>query len=174
VLLDDEAAHSEERLVGLKHGTGKDSHIVLSPQPSDDPNDPLNWPLWKKDMIIAILCLGAMLNAGTNVRFCFLHGLAGTDQLRGRSSTLHTSSSPNRSGNHFQLLYLFRAIISLRQAAQDLSSVLSVENTANDPFSWLPQSSISLERQSARPKLVIITFSQHASYKVSPLAPLNP
>ncbi|KAH8796970.1 serine/threonine kinase 16 [Hyaloscypha sp. PMI_1271] len=69
VLLDDEAAHSEERLVGLKHGTGKDSHIVLSPQPSDDPNDPLNWPLWKKDMIIAILCLGAMLNAGTNGPF---------------------------------------------------------------------------------------------------------
>jgi hypothetical protein len=67
VLLDDEAAHSEERLVGLKHGKGKDSHIVLSPQPSDDPNDPLNWPMWKKDMIIAILCLGTMLNAGTNV-----------------------------------------------------------------------------------------------------------
>jgi hypothetical protein len=75
VLLDDEAAHSEERLVGLKHGTGKDSHIVLSPQPSDDPNDPLNWPMWKKDMIIAILCLGTMLNAGTNVCFCFLHDL---------------------------------------------------------------------------------------------------
>lgn len=26
----------------LKHGTGKFSHIILVPQPSDDPNDPLN------------------------------------------------------------------------------------------------------------------------------------
>ena len=26
----------------LKHGTGKFSHIVLVPQPSDSPNDPLN------------------------------------------------------------------------------------------------------------------------------------
>lgn len=28
-------------VVGMKHATGKDSHIVLAPQPSDDPNDPL-------------------------------------------------------------------------------------------------------------------------------------
>jgi MFS family permease len=66
----------------------------------------------------------------------------------------HTSSSPDKSENHSQMLYLFRAIISLRQAVQNLLSVLSVENTANDPFSWLSQSSILLERQSASPKLV--------------------
>ena len=34
----------------LKHGSGKNKHIVLVPQPSDDPNDPLNWPKWKKHM----------------------------------------------------------------------------------------------------------------------------
>ncbi|KAK5193362.1 hypothetical protein LTR99_006914 [Exophiala xenobiotica] len=66
VLLNDEAAHSEAFTEGLKHGKGRDAHIVLSPQPSEDPNDPLNWPLWKKEVITAILCLGAMLNAGTN------------------------------------------------------------------------------------------------------------
>ncbi|TBU58126.1 MFS general substrate transporter [Dichomitus squalens] len=33
----------------LKHGTGSYSHIVLIPQPSDDPRDPLNWPRWKKE-----------------------------------------------------------------------------------------------------------------------------
>ncbi|KAK5039358.1 hypothetical protein LTR13_003615 [Exophiala sideris] len=66
VLLNDEAAHSEAITEGLKHGTGSNAHIVLSPQPSEDPNDPLNWPLWKKEVITAILCLGAMLNAGTN------------------------------------------------------------------------------------------------------------
>lgn len=36
----------------LKHGTGKQSHIILVPQPTDDPNDPLNWPLWQKDLIL--------------------------------------------------------------------------------------------------------------------------
>ena len=28
-------------VVGMKHATGKNSHIVLAPQPSEDPNDPL-------------------------------------------------------------------------------------------------------------------------------------
>ena len=34
----------------LKKGTGRNSHIVLIPQPSNDPNDPLNWPLWRYRM----------------------------------------------------------------------------------------------------------------------------
>lgn len=45
--------------MALKHGTGKESHIILSPQPSDDPNDPLNWPLWQKDLILLITGLAA-------------------------------------------------------------------------------------------------------------------
>ncbi|KAJ9610236.1 hypothetical protein H2200_005013 [Cladophialophora chaetospira] len=69
VILNDEAAHSEAITGRLKHGKGSNAHIVLSPQPSEDPNDPLNWPLLKKEIIIAILCLGAMLNAGTNGPF---------------------------------------------------------------------------------------------------------
>lgn len=33
----------------LKHDvTGQ---IVLVPQPSDSPNDPYNWPRWKKEMV---------------------------------------------------------------------------------------------------------------------------
>ncbi|CAN8102762.1 unnamed protein product [Discula destructiva] len=47
--------------------------IILVPQPSDDPNDPLNWPLWRRDMITLILsvsaifatCLGSILAANT-------------------------------------------------------------------------------------------------------------
>lgn len=31
--------------------------IILVPQPSDDPNDPLNWPLWKRDMSLVILSI---------------------------------------------------------------------------------------------------------------------
>ncbi|KAG8625512.1 hypothetical protein KVT40_007263 [Elsinoe batatas] len=66
VLLNDKGTQSEDITAGLKHGTGKNAHIVLNPQPSEDPNDPLNWPLWKKEIIILILCLGSMLNAGVN------------------------------------------------------------------------------------------------------------
>ncbi|KAL8677780.1 MAG: hypothetical protein Q9186_005813, partial [Xanthomendoza sp. 1 TL-2023] len=33
----------------------KTKTIILVPQPSDDPNDPLNWPLWKRDSILLIL-----------------------------------------------------------------------------------------------------------------------
>ncbi|OSS53973.1 hypothetical protein B5807_01784 [Epicoccum nigrum] len=40
--------------------TGK---TLLVPQPSDDPNDPLNWPLWKRDVIIAILSLLSVIAA---------------------------------------------------------------------------------------------------------------
>ncbi|KAI1778584.1 MFS general substrate transporter [Hypoxylon cercidicola] len=43
----------------LKHGTGKSSHIILAPQPSDSPNDPLNWPTWRKDLILVIVGLSA-------------------------------------------------------------------------------------------------------------------
>ncbi|KAI9853921.1 MAG: hypothetical protein M1824_000796 [Vezdaea acicularis] len=35
--------------------------LILSPQPSDDPNDPLNWPLWKRDVILSIISLMSIL-----------------------------------------------------------------------------------------------------------------
>ncbi|OQE01728.1 hypothetical protein PENVUL_c041G00465 [Penicillium vulpinum] len=41
---------------GLKCDWSGNQPIILVPQPSDDPNDPLNWPLWRRDMILAILC----------------------------------------------------------------------------------------------------------------------
>ncbi|KAF2156808.1 MFS general substrate transporter [Myriangium duriaei CBS 260.36] len=31
--------------------------VILVPQPSDDPHDPLNWPLWRRDLITLILSL---------------------------------------------------------------------------------------------------------------------
>jgi MFS family permease len=57
----------------LKYDTSGPVPIVLIPQPSDDPNDPLNWPLWKRDLIVTILsvvsifatCLGPILAANT-------------------------------------------------------------------------------------------------------------
>ncbi|KAH6635609.1 major facilitator superfamily domain-containing protein [Chaetomium sp. MPI-SDFR-AT-0129] len=57
----------------LKCDTSGPVPIILVPQPSDDPNDPLNWPLWKRDLITFILsfvailatCLGPILAANT-------------------------------------------------------------------------------------------------------------
>lgn len=48
----------------LKHDpSGK---IVLVPQPSDSPNDPYNWPRWKKEMFTVVIgygcgCVGGRL-----------------------------------------------------------------------------------------------------------------
>ncbi|KAK3348805.1 major facilitator superfamily domain-containing protein [Lasiosphaeria hispida] len=43
----------------LKHGTGRFKDVILVPQPSDSPNDPLNWPQWKKELILFIVGLSA-------------------------------------------------------------------------------------------------------------------
>ncbi|KAF5009348.1 hypothetical protein FDECE_4446 [Fusarium decemcellulare] len=73
VTLDQSAAHPRDHDEGLKRGQGRDSHIVLVPQPSDDPNDPLNWPASKKMSVFAIILMGTafvcvvpapILNAG--------------------------------------------------------------------------------------------------------------
>ncbi|KAH8676347.1 major facilitator superfamily transporter [Xylariales sp. PMI_506] len=45
---------------GLKCDRSGPVPIILHPQPSDDPNDPLNWPLWRRDLITAILSLTAI------------------------------------------------------------------------------------------------------------------
>ncbi|KAH0342005.1 hypothetical protein KCU83_g9429, partial [Aureobasidium melanogenum] len=61
VLLDDEAAHVESQTHRLRHA--KAGHILLSPQPSKDPSDPLNWSGLEKHIILAILCYGAIICA---------------------------------------------------------------------------------------------------------------
>lgn len=46
----------DDNAVGnLKRANGSDADIVLVPQPSNDPNDPLNWPLWQRDLILLLL-----------------------------------------------------------------------------------------------------------------------
>ncbi|KAH7386803.1 major facilitator superfamily domain-containing protein [Phaeosphaeria sp. MPI-PUGE-AT-0046c] len=40
----------------LKHD--KSGQIVLVPQPSDSPNDPYNWPRWKKEMFTVVIGYG--------------------------------------------------------------------------------------------------------------------
>ncbi|KAL2159444.1 hypothetical protein VTH06DRAFT_2449 [Thermothelomyces fergusii] len=65
--------YAADGVEGLKCDTSGPVPIILVPQPSDDPNDPLNWPLWKRDLITFILsmvailatCLGPILAADT-------------------------------------------------------------------------------------------------------------
>lgn len=54
------ADHTHDATNRLKHS--KDGKIVLSPQPSDDPNDPLNWPKWRRDTSFALICIMGVLS----------------------------------------------------------------------------------------------------------------
>lgn len=65
IILEEEQAHSENVTGNLKHGTGKNSHIVLTPQPSNDPNDPLNWSTARKMSIMLITGFGTILYGST-------------------------------------------------------------------------------------------------------------
>ncbi|RMZ90129.1 hypothetical protein DV736_g2652, partial [Chaetothyriales sp. CBS 134916] len=59
----EQAQRSAELLESAQHlKTTADGQKILIPQPTDDPNDPLTWPLWKRDAILAALCLVAVLS----------------------------------------------------------------------------------------------------------------
>ncbi|KAK6430289.1 hypothetical protein LTR95_013557 [Oleoguttula sp. CCFEE 5521] len=49
------AQSGQARLKTSKEG------VILVPQPSNDPKDPLNLPLWRRDLITAILCLWSVI-----------------------------------------------------------------------------------------------------------------
>ncbi|PYI23366.1 MFS transporter [Aspergillus violaceofuscus CBS 115571] len=51
---------------GLKYDRTSSIPILLVPQPSDDSNDPLNWPLWRRDCILFALCFVSVLCATTS------------------------------------------------------------------------------------------------------------
>ncbi|KAF4978080.1 hypothetical protein FZEAL_5470 [Fusarium zealandicum] len=50
-----------EHRSNLKCDNSGKQPIILIPQPSDDPNDPLNWPLWQRDLITFVLCFAGIL-----------------------------------------------------------------------------------------------------------------
>ncbi|RKU48848.1 hypothetical protein DL546_007624 [Coniochaeta pulveracea] len=89
------AATTQSRLVGstkrlswssyttskrtVKYGKGKYSNIELNPQPSDDPEDPLNWPQWRKELnLVALLLMvsltGVMKTAFVSVNHLIIAG----------------------------------------------------------------------------------------------------
>ncbi|KAL5363786.1 major facilitator superfamily domain-containing protein [Aspergillus floccosus] len=67
-LLEKERSSTEQPILDttLKYDRSGPVPILLVPQPSDDPNDPLNWPLWKRDVTLFILSLVAVLCATTS------------------------------------------------------------------------------------------------------------
>lgn len=65
IILNEEFAQSENVTSGLRHAKGRNAHVILAPQPSDDPNDPLNWSSTKKLFILLILGFGTCLMAAT-------------------------------------------------------------------------------------------------------------
>lgn len=74
LILDVETAGKNE-VAGLK--LAKDGHTVLQPQPSDDPNDPLNWSSFKKHMILFIVALSAFcgdFGSGAGIPCILLQG----------------------------------------------------------------------------------------------------
>ncbi|KAL3485849.1 major facilitator superfamily domain-containing protein [Aspergillus germanicus] len=75
-LLDTSRVDGVVSATALEHGTGRHSNTVLIPQPSRDPDDPLRWPLWQRDLMFfmyiycTILCVGGigpMLSASAAV-----------------------------------------------------------------------------------------------------------
>lgn len=46
---------------GLKYDTSGPTPILLVPQPSSDPADPLNWPRWRRDLVLLILSLMSVI-----------------------------------------------------------------------------------------------------------------
>lgn len=63
-LFDTHDAQWVESSANLKRATGKNSHVLLIPQPSSSPNDPLNWPLWQRDLLLALYCFATLLCIG--------------------------------------------------------------------------------------------------------------
>ncbi|KAL2701750.1 hypothetical protein AAEP93_006048 [Penicillium crustosum] len=58
LLFDESSANVSSQ---TKFGTGKHASVVLIPQPSNSPNDPLNWPQWKKNLTYCVLFANSII-----------------------------------------------------------------------------------------------------------------
>ncbi|KAF1983816.1 hypothetical protein K402DRAFT_406541 [Aulographum hederae CBS 113979] len=56
-------SHSAHSVRTIKKKT-PDGKIILEPQPEETPNDPLNWPAWRRDMALLSLGFYCMLGGG--------------------------------------------------------------------------------------------------------------
>ena len=60
IMMDDPEDNDEDNESMKKSATG----IILSPQPHDSPNDPLNWPVWKRDICLLIIGFQSFIGGG--------------------------------------------------------------------------------------------------------------
>ncbi|UPK95240.1 hypothetical protein LCI18_006175 [Fusarium solani-melongenae] len=65
VYVEREDEQSRIKTAHLKTGTGRHEGIILVPQPSNSPNDPLNWPEREKVFHSLFLAIGSGLSSGT-------------------------------------------------------------------------------------------------------------
>ncbi|KAI0161832.1 hypothetical protein GGR52DRAFT_576129 [Hypoxylon sp. FL1284] len=63
----------------IKYGTGRHANVELSPQPSEDPADPLNWPLWKKHLNLGGLLLMAALVGAMKTAYVSVNSAVAVD-----------------------------------------------------------------------------------------------
>lgn len=100
VILDERAQDGIASLSSLKRSG--EVQVVLVPQPTDDPNDPLNWTQFEKYVVFLILCMGSLSITVTPVTLLYLlcqclgNAYISTDRV-----TLATTSqrrSPRDSG----------------------------------------------------------------------------
>jgi hypothetical protein len=101
----------------------------------------LNWPTWKKELIAEILCLGSILNAGTNVASAetplrILLCCAGTVPQRLILSNYCYSSSQSVNRIH---AYDVIAVSCFEQTVRHLPSL----NTQATPRGGVPRGAIS-------------------------------
>jgi hypothetical protein len=76
ILLDTGAAHLEKAQYGDVK-LAPDGHTVLVPQPSSDPNDPLNWSWTRKHLMLAVVSTTAFLGdfgSGAGIPLIVLQG----------------------------------------------------------------------------------------------------
>lgn len=67
------------RKANIKYGSGKHSAVELIPQPSDDPEDPLNWPRWRKNLNFVSLLMVVGLIGGMKTAFVTTNGIMAND-----------------------------------------------------------------------------------------------
>ncbi|KAF2768726.1 MFS general substrate transporter [Teratosphaeria nubilosa] len=75
------------KLQQLLHNETKDAKVILQPRPTDNPNDPLNWPQWQKILNYFLASFYAMMV------FCFVNATSPTwgplaDELHFSDATL--------------------------------------------------------------------------------------
>ncbi|KAK3326925.1 major facilitator superfamily domain-containing protein [Cercophora scortea] len=105
----------------LKSTIVRGEHIILVPQPSDDPNDPLNWPLWARDLLFllfaycCLLCIGGIgpilslltldLVAEWGITFTDVSLLTGYSLCTTACSGLFISAVTHKFGKRIPLLF---------------------------------------------------------------------